>query len=302
MDRSRFIARSASAMLLTWLLPSCGSYDNLSKASGGSSSTTTSGGSSSTTMSGGSTSMTMSGGAPAASGGPSSMGGSSAAGQAGGGAGGSNGGGGGTAGGEMSSGGQVSCMDAAAAPCGGDVVGTWKSVSCPMTISGNADLGPTGLGCLMAPVMGMLTVTGTWTATADGMVMDTTTTEGTAVVEFAPECLKISGTATTCDRLNLQPLGIQEIECVENEATKGCTCTAPIKQFAGMAAISIDSAFNPPEGTTGTYTAADNKVVTTVAGVPTEYSYCVAGNALTMNLTTVTPIGTLTGPVVLQKQ
>jgi hypothetical protein len=192
-------------------------------------------------------------------------------------------------------------MDAKAA-CGGDVVGTWSAIGCEITISGMTDVSAAGIGCTAAPVTGSMTVSGTWTAKADGMFADATVTKGEAVIKLARECLMVSGTVSRCDRIPFDPIGLPSVMCVDDAATGGCTCTATINQYGGMAALSADSAFNGPEGSKGTYTAADNKVVTTVEGVATEYSYCVAGSTMTMNLTTVTRVGTLTGPVVLQKQ
>jgi hypothetical protein len=52
----------------------------------------------------------------------------------------------------------------------------------------------------------------------------------------------------------------------------------------------------------GTYTTADNKLTTTAAGVNTEYSYCVAGSTLTMQLSMPSNLGTLMSPIVLQAQ
>ena len=100
----------------------------------------------------------------------------------------------------------------------------------------------------------------------------------------------------------LDNLGLISVVCVDNAATEGCSCKATINQPGGMAAISINSAFNAPEGSKGKYKAMDNKFVTTVEGVDTEYSYCVAENTLTVTVATPLPLGTLTGPTVLQKQ
>jgi hypothetical protein len=195
------------------------------------------------------------------------------------------------------------------APCGGDVLGTWTSASCELKISGMANLGTTGLGCTMAPITGSMKVSGSWTAKAGGMFADATTTSGQAVLELAKECKAISGFATTCDRINLQNLGLTNeperntsFTCVDKAETEGCTCTAVINQYGGMASISLESAFNDVEGSSGTYTTAENKLVAKTDDVETEYSYCVAGNTLTMNLTTVSMLGTVTGPIVLQKQ
>jgi hypothetical protein len=290
MHGARFIA--TNAIVCSWVLSGCVSYYNSSNgaATGG---TTSTGG---TTATGGTTPAT--GGTTPATGGtsPATGGVSSKGGQTGDTGGTPSGGSGGGSGGGT---GEVSCSDVPA--CGGEVVGTWKAASCEIKIGGMADMGSTGLGCAKAPVVGSLKVSGTWTATADGKFTDATTTTGTAVIELEKACLSISGFGTTCDRIPLDPMGLTSVVCVDNPANEGCTCTATINQAGGMSAITIDSAFNPPEGSSGTYKTAENKLTTT-AGVYTEYSYCATGNTLTMNLVTAIPVGTLTGPVVLQKQ
>lgn len=313
MDRCGFVASTAGVTVFAWFFAGCGSYANIPAGDAGTSGsavTAGTGGSTTTAGSGGGGVGGSVGGSNAAgtsgSGGVAGTGGAAAGagsgGQAGGGTGGAPAGGSSGASGASgaSGGGQVSCTDVA--PCGGDVVGTWSAASCEMTISGVADMVPTGLGCTEAPATGAISVSGTWTATGDGMFTDKTTTTGEAFLELAPECLEISGFATTCDRIVLDPLGLTSVVCVDNPATEGCTCTATINQSGGLGLVSIDSAFNSPEGSTGMYTTADNALVTTVAGVDSEYSYCVGGNTLTMNITTPSKVGTLTGPIVLQKQ
>lgn len=316
MDRPRLVALTASAIVLACSFAGCGSYDNgnnntggtAGAAAGGSSGTPTTGGTggSATSGAGGSTAAGSSAGGSSGaggSGGSATSGSGDQAGSGGGGvgmAGSSAAGASGTSGGSAGSGAQVECTDVQ--PCGGDVIGAWSAGSCEITVSGMANLVPLGIGCTAAPITGTLAVSGTWTAMAGGMFSDATKTTGEAVMELAPECLMISGFSGTCDRLVFDPLGLTSVACVDNEETEGCTCTATISQSGGMGAISFESSLNGEEGSTGTYTTADNKLVTTAGGIDTEYSYCVAGNILTAKLTTPSPLGTLTGPIMLQKQ
>jgi hypothetical protein len=206
---------------------------------------------------------------------------------------------GGTAtGGTGGSGGQVSCTDVAA--CGGDVVGTWTVAACPLTVTGTADL--TGLGldpdCMSGPVTGSLQVSGTFTAVAGGTYMDNTSTTGETQFDLISECLELSGTRTTCDEIDgpLISLGFTALVCIDNAMTGGCSCTGTINQTGGLAFVSFDAA------TSGTYTTAGNTLVTTAFSNDTEYPYCVAANTLTMTLQSVARVGTVMGPIVLQKQ
>jgi hypothetical protein len=194
----------------------------------------------------------------------------------------------------------VSCTDVPA--CGGDVVGTWTAASCEMTVSGQIDLGPVGIGCTMAPVTsGTLEVGGTWTGMAGGMFSDTTTTTGTVNFEMAAACLEVSGFMAECDRLSFETIGLLNVACVDNTTTMGCTCEATVEQFAGMGHIAQASVNNDSSGTTGTYTSADNTLSTvTEDGAMVDYSYCVAGNTMTMKVASVGAF-TVTGSIVLQK-
>jgi hypothetical protein len=161
-----------------------------------------------------------------------------------------------------------------------------------------ADLTSIGLGCASAPVTGWLRVGGTWVAMGDGTYVDNTTTTGEAILALAQECLTISGVMTSCDRIGsaLASLGLYSSVCVDDPETNGCTCTATIQQSGGLASIS------PFDATNGTYRTADTELVVTSSGVDTEYRYCVDGNTLTMAPGTASAVGTLTGPIVLQRQ
>ncbi len=295
MHRARYIAPSTRAMLLTSLLAACGSYDNPSKGMATGGAPSTGGASTGGSATGGATGGSATGGATTGgvTGGAMSMptGGAAPNGGSGGGEGGASGGGDG----------KGACADAAA--CGGDPVGTWMSQSCEITISGKADLAAVGLGCRTADVTGSITVTGGFTATADGMYTDATTTKGTATIELEKACLEVSGFGTTCDRVGFETIGLPRTVCVDNAQTMGCTCTTPIEQPGNMAWIVLASSMNPPEGIKGTYMAAENKLVTTTEfGDQTEYSYCVAGDTMTVSPITPSNVGTFTGPIVFKKQ
>jgi len=159
-DRRRFVAVRVNMMVFAWLLASCGSYDDGGKnGTGGASGSTATGG--------------VSGTATGGTGGAGTSGSSGTGGQAGSGGSGAPTGGAGGAGagaGGSGGGGPIDCTDVA--PCGGDVIGTWTAASCELTVSGMADIALAGLGCTMAPATGSLSVSGTWTASADGMYMD----------------------------------------------------------------------------------------------------------------------------------
>jgi hypothetical protein len=288
-DRRRFVAVSANMMVVAWLLAGCGSYDDGANGTGGASGSTPTGGQSGTATGG------TGGAGTSGSSGTGAQAGSGGSGAPTGGAGGAGTGGGGSGGG---GGGPIDCTDVA--PCGGDVIGTWTAASCELTVSGMADIGLAGLGCTMAPVTGSLSVSGTWTASADGMYMDNTTTTGQVVHELAAPCLDVSGFEATCDRIVLDSIGLPSPEppaqqCVDNAATEGCTCTTTINQQGGLAQISRNASAS------GTYTTSANELVTTADGVDTEYSYCVAGNTLAVTLGMVSAAPTM-DPIVFQKQ
>jgi hypothetical protein len=157
-----------------------------------------------------------------------------------------------------------------------------------------------GLGCPSGQITsGSLQVTGTWTADACGMYTDNTTTTGQQTIELPPSCLTVSGFVTTCDRVSDpfgDTLGYDSVTCVDNEETQGCTCQATIDQQGGLGLVS----FFPPA--TGSYTATGNSLVTTAEATDTEYSYCIAGNTMTLTLETLGKTGTVMGSIVLQKQ
>lgn len=191
---------------------------------------------------------------------------------------------------------EASCENVTA--CGGDVTGTWAVAGSCLPVTGMVDLTGFGLNCTEAPTEGTLEVSGTITFGADGKITDGTTTMAQATAEIPASCLIISGTETTCDRMDdpLKNRGYTTAECLDNAETGGCSCTASAEQTGGMAFLSIDA------WTSANYAAADNTLTATVFGDPWEYAYCVEETTLTMSPQTVSKIGTVTGTVALLKQ
>lgn len=189
---------------------------------------------------------------------------------------------------------QASC--AGVMPCGGAVIGTWAAAGSCLPVSGEANMSGFGLGCTAAPVTGRLEVSGALTANADGSFTDSTITSGESQIELPPSCLNVSGTVTSCDRLDgaLQALGYATVTCADS-ASGGCTCMATVQQTGGLGFVAL----GPPAR--GTYTAAD--AVFAVQGrTPREYAYCVSGSTLTMTPQGTNTTGALTGTIVFQKQ
>jgi hypothetical protein len=211
-----------------------------------------------------------------------------------------NGGGGPVATGAGGSGGsQVTPVDASCnntTACGGDVVGTWVAAGSCLPVSGQADMSGFGLGCTAAPLTGALEVSGTWIANPDGTFTDQTATSGDSQIDLPADCLNVSGTITTCDRLDgaLQALGYASVTCMDS-ASGGCTCAATVQQMGSLGFVTLDTARS------GTYAAADN-MLTASARNQTQYAYCVSGTTLTLTPQTVGRTGTVAGTIVLQRQ
>lgn len=285
-SRAPSVARRCVALLLAVSpgapLAGCGDYDPPARdAAGGSGQTTATG-------------QLAGGGQPAAGGSNSAAGASSsAAGGMGAGAGGAAAGGMGAAAVEVA---PVEASCEAVAPCGGDVVGSWVVAGSCLPVSGDADVSGFGLGCSAAPVTGALEVDGTWTANADGTFTDQTTTTGESQLELPAECLNVSGTITTCDRLGgaLQALGYAAVTCLD-APSGGCTCSATAEQTGGLGLLALGAASE------GAYTAAANVVTTSAGSSNNAYSYCVSGNALVMTPQATGATGALTGTIVLVK-
>ena len=177
----------------------------------------------------------------------------------------------------------ASCSNVTA--CGGTVVGTWTVASSCLGVSGNLDVSNFGLDpACTATATGSLTVSGTWSAKADGTYVDNTTTTGTEQIEMAPVCLHISGTTTTCARISggFEGLGFKSVTCTDN-ANHGCSCTGTVQQNGGIGIVS------PGAQTSGNYATAAN-VLTADATAP--YSYCVAASKMTWTPKTTTPLST----------
>lgn len=203
--------------------------------------------------------------------------------------------------GSLGSGGSNSAGDSGAAggatqctnvtPCGGSIVGTWKVTSSCLTVSGDLDRSTLGLdAACRATVSGSRSVTGSWTAKADGTYLDQTTTQGTEQIAMSPPCLNLSGTTTTCARIGgpLAAIGYESVDC-KDDGKGGCACTGVVNQMGGIGRTSSDPQKN------GNYTVAGN-VLTNDGNAP--FSYCVAGNKLTLTPTTTAPISA--GTIVLE--
>ena len=187
----------------------------------------------------------------------------------------------------------ASCSSATSVtPCGGHVVGTWTAASSCLNVSGEVALSPYGLGCPSAPVTGSLSVTGTWTANADGTYSDDTTTSGSEQLALAASCLVVSSTPVLCSGLGsylMSSLGYSSVTCT-GAASGVCNCSATVQQAGGMGLVSVGPS------TAGTYTAAGNVIRTSSQGA--QYTYCVSGNTITMTPESTGP--TVTGAIALQ--
>jgi hypothetical protein len=153
--------------------------------------------------------------------------------------------------------------------------------------------------CTAAPTTGSLEVTGTWSASSEGMlVSDNTHTSGDATIDVPLECSRTSSLRILCASLAapIAPyLGYSSLACVDS-ASAWCACSATFEQTGGMGLISTSPMTN------GTYTTADG-VLTVSDGVNhTEYSYCSFENTMTLSLKSVGKTGTVTGTILLQKR
>lgn len=168
-------------------------------------------------------------------------------------------------------GGTPSCE--AAAPCGGNLVGTWKVASSCLKLSGEMDTSLLSLGCPTVPVNGTLQTTGTFIANADGTYTDSTTTTGNLTTTLNATCLSVSSVAVGCDRIGsiFTAAGWKTAECTPT-ADSGCSCALTANQKAGLGVIV------PFTDATGTYTTTGN----TLKVSSNTYSYCASSNALTL--------------------
>ncbi|HZL21206.1 MAG TPA: arabinofuranosidase catalytic domain-containing protein, partial [Polyangia bacterium] len=189
-------------------------------------------------------------------------------------------------------GGGASCPNGTA--CGGNAVGTWTVSSSCLTLSDeNLDITLAGLdptSCKNVTIAGSLAVTGTWTTKSDGTYTDGTTTSGTAQLQLPAGCLQLSGTTTTCQRISgpLAGLGFASVTCTDATGG-GCTCAATVDQMGGLGLLTADPQTN------GNYTTSGSTLTNDTTA---NYSYCVAGNQLTLTPQPTSP--TTTGTIVLQ--
>jgi len=175
--------------------------------------------------------------------------------------------------------------------CGGNVVGSWNVSSSCLKLSGALDVSKFGLDVLcMGTITGSLSVTGTWSSKADTTYVDGTTTTGDVKIEMSKECKTLSMAPVSCDGIATNFQGaFATAKCTDSAATGGCSCTATVQQKGSLGLISVD-----PQKS-GNYATAAN-VLTADGTAP--YSYCVAGNKLTISPTTTKPV--TTGTIVLQ--
>ena len=147
------------------------------------------------------------------------------------------GGGVGTGGTSSGTGGGASCPNVTA--CGGNVAGTWTVKSSCLTVNGSVQAAWLGLDpttCTSVGISGSLSVSGTFTANANGTYTDGTTTTGSPVLNLAPGCLTLSGTKVDCGGIQRTLSGST---CVSS-SSGGCTCTLDVNQMGGIGVISAD--------------------------------------------------------------
>jgi hypothetical protein len=206
-----------------------------------------------------------------------------------GGSGGSGGGGpkGGSGGSSGSgTGGSLSCPNVTA--CSGSVVGTWNVTSSCLKISGDMDVSLGSLGCKTVPATGTVQTTGKFVANADGSYVDGTTTTGSVTFTLPPSCLTVSSVAVTCEKAGtiFPPLGWTTGACTDMNGQ--CNCAFTTTQHGGPGLVA------PHTELQSSYTTSGNEL--TIDAL--KYSYCTAGDTLT-----VTPqTAALTGTVVFQRE
>jgi hypothetical protein len=156
-------------------------------------------------------------------------------------------------------------------PCGGDVVGTWRSdPKCKPRLPTQA---PTGCpGQTYDP--GGVTTTVSWTFAADQTFTANISSQGTETVTSPPECLlDANGAEVPCDASAGATIGIFVTGGAPGPATcvpaaGACECAIPI--------------FPAPVALSGTYTVTATTLTLTLPGgllsIPADY--CVSGNTL----------------------
>jgi hypothetical protein len=163
-----------------------------------------------------------------------------------------------------------------------------------LAVSGTLDLSLVGAICPPAPITGSLQVTGTWTANADGTYLDNTVTTGNEQLTLDASCLVISSTPVTCDGIAgvIQSLGYASLTCT-SVSSGGCACTGTVNQTGTVGVLSVAPT------TMRDYTTSGNQLTISGDGGDVNYSYCAAGNTLTMTPQVTSP--TMTGTIVFQK-
>lgn len=190
----------------------------------------------------------------------------------------------------------ASC-DVASDPCGGDVVGTWHVVNCPLELTGNVNLLGFGLGCPSGPIASStMEVSGTWVVDESGRIEDRTTTRGTQEFHVPQSCLDVA-VLVTCDRLwrPFSALGYETIACVDDAERGGCNCSGTFNQKGGLAAVS----FYPLE--MRSYSVSDTRLTVSNPEEETTYDYCATTDTLIL-APTPSAVGTVRGSVVLLRE
>jgi hypothetical protein len=196
---------------------------------------------------------------------------------------------GGDAGGDVPN--NLQCRDAK--PCGGTLAGDWKVLDSCLQLGGVADVANWGLGCKSAPVLGTLAVTGSFSVSPAGALVDATRTTGNVQFDFDASCLSVSGVRIPCEALDglIVAFGYQSATCSEVEL---CRCNASVDQLGSMGLVSTDPvtagtvSFDSPR----TFTVADGPAFGQVA----EYSFCAKDKHLTVTPTgapSLDPVGTI---------
>ncbi|HET7545677.1 MAG TPA: arabinofuranosidase catalytic domain-containing protein [Polyangiaceae bacterium] len=203
-------------------------------------------------------------------------------------AGGSQTGAGGSSSGGTGSG--TTCNPAGVTACGGSLVGTWTVASSCISVSGAVDAQKQfGLSCPTGQLTASLSVSGTFSTKADGSFVDGTTTTGPAQLTLPAECLFLSGTTTTCERIGQVIQGYTGLKCVD-AAGGGCSCSGTLNQQGSMGVPT------QAPNADGFLMTADNTA--TITQDNSQYSYCVSGSTLTVTPKSTLPV--IGGTIVLQ--
>ena len=150
----------------------------------------------------------------------------------------------------------------------------------------------TGPDCESTTITASLHVTGTCTANANGTYEDNTTSSGDVKFSLAKECLLVSSTPTTCEKIGSLFEALGYPATCTTVADGGCACSGTIHQNGGLGLPS------GAPSTSGNYKTSGNQVTLTDAG-DTNYSYCVSGDQMTVTPVIASPA--VTGTIVFQK-